>query len=88
MKFTIIQRPSYSALQCLLKNGEEIRAESGAMLAMDATAKIEQPWKAGCEPLLGRAARPLASDEWLPYYLDSLLRHGAPSIAHEPRRRP
>ncbi len=41
MKFTIIQRPSYSALQCTMKQGEKIRAESGSMLAMDATARIE-----------------------------------------------
>jgi len=47
MQYEIIQRPSYSALKCLLKRGEELHAESGSMLAMDATAQIEGKMKGG-----------------------------------------
>ncbi len=54
MTFSILQRPSYSALLCLLKNGEEIRAESGAMLAMDGTAKIEGKMEGGLWKALKR----------------------------------
>lgn len=41
MEHEILMRPSYSALRCILGTGEEIRTETGAMLAMDKTAKIE-----------------------------------------------
>lgn len=54
MTFSILQRPSYSALLCVLKNGEEIRAESGAMLAMDGTAKIEGKMEGGLWKALKR----------------------------------
>lgn len=47
MKFEILQRPSYSALQCTLSSGEEIRTESGAMLAMDESATIEGTMEGG-----------------------------------------
>ena len=40
-------RPSYSALRCVFNTGEEIRTESGAMLAMDNTAKIEGKMEGG-----------------------------------------
>lgn len=51
MQFEILMRPSYSALKCVLGTGEEVRTESGSMLAMDRTAKIEAgvqggAWKA------------------------------------------
>lgn len=54
MKTSIIQRPSYSALQCLMTKGEQIRAESGSMLAMDATAKIEGKMQGGIWKALKR----------------------------------
>lgn len=47
MKFEILQRPSYSALKCDMNAGEEIRTESGAMLAMDETATIEGKMEGG-----------------------------------------
>jgi uncharacterized protein (TIGR00266 family) len=47
MRYDILQRPSYSALLCTLGKGEEVRAESGAMLAMDATAEIEASMQGG-----------------------------------------
>lgn len=47
MKFEILHRPSYSALQCTLSSGEEIRTESGAMLAMDESATIEGTMEGG-----------------------------------------
>lgn len=40
MQYEILLRPSYSALKCLLTQGEELRVESGAMLAMDRSAVI------------------------------------------------
>ena len=40
-------RPSYSALRCVLSANEEILTESGAMLAMDKTAKIEGKMEGG-----------------------------------------
>lgn len=47
MTFDILQRPSYAALKCVLSTGEEIRTESGAMLAMDDTAEIEGKMEGG-----------------------------------------
>lgn len=47
MQFQILQRPSYSALQCIMQKDEKIRTESGAMLAMDATATIEGKMEGG-----------------------------------------
>lgn len=47
MQYEILQRPSYSALKCVLATGEEIRTESGAMLAMDDTAAIEGTMEGG-----------------------------------------
>ncbi len=47
MKHDIIMRPSYSALRVVLGNGELIHAESGTMLAMDASATIEGKMKGG-----------------------------------------
>ncbi len=55
MKHEILLRPSYSALKLLMSNGEEIHAESGAMLAMDATAQIEGAMKGGALSALSRA---------------------------------
>lgn len=55
MTYDIILRPSYSALKFLLQRGEEIHAESGAMLAMDATAEIEGAMKGGALKALSRA---------------------------------
>ena len=40
-------RPSYSALRCVMNNGEEILTETGAMLAMDKTAQIEGKMEGG-----------------------------------------
>ncbi len=54
METSILQRPSYAALRCVLKNGETIRAESGAMLAMDATASIEGKMEGGLWKALKR----------------------------------
>lgn len=54
MKHEIIMRPSYSALKCVLDAGESIRAESGAMLAMDATARIEGKLEGGVWKALKR----------------------------------
>lgn len=47
MTFDILHRPSYAALKCVLSAGEEIRTESGAMLAMDETAQIEGNMEGG-----------------------------------------
>lgn len=47
MTFDILMRPSYSALKCILSSGEEIRTESGAMLAMDDSAEIEGKMEGG-----------------------------------------
>ena len=47
MQFEILMRPSYSALRCMLNTGEELRTETGAMLAMDNTAKIEGRMEGG-----------------------------------------
>ncbi|PIR48901.1 TIGR00266 family protein [Candidatus Peregrinibacteria bacterium CG10_big_fil_rev_8_21_14_0_10_55_24] len=47
MHHELLLRPSYTALKCILAKDEEIHAESGAMLAMDATAKIEGRMKGG-----------------------------------------
>lgn len=47
MQFEILQRPSYSALKCTMGSAEEIRTESGAMLAMDETAEIEGRMEGG-----------------------------------------
>lgn len=54
MNFSIIQRPSYSALQCVMQKGDRIRAESGAMLGMDATARIEGRMEGGLWKALKR----------------------------------
>jgi uncharacterized protein (TIGR00266 family) len=54
MQYEIIQRPSYSALRCVLNKDEEIHAESGAMLAMDATAHITGTMKGGLFQALKR----------------------------------
>lgn len=55
MKYEILLRPSYSALRCLLASGEEIRTESGAMLAMDASAEIQGKVEGGFFSGLKRA---------------------------------
>ncbi len=55
MKHEILLRPSYSALRCVLDAGDDIHAESGSMLAMDATAKIEGSMKGGAIQALKRA---------------------------------
>jgi len=47
MKHEIILKPSYAALRCILKKGEEMRTESGAMLGMDASATIEGKMEGG-----------------------------------------
>ncbi len=47
MEYEILMRPSYSALRCVLSANEEILTESGAMLAMDKTAKIEGKMEGG-----------------------------------------
>lgn len=47
MDFEILCQPSYSALKCTLKRGEELHTETGAMLAMDGTADIEGSMKGG-----------------------------------------
>lgn len=60
MKHEILARPSYSALRCVLEKGEELHAESGAMLAMDATALIGGSMKGG---LLGGIKRALLTSE-------------------------
>ncbi len=54
MQHEILQRPSYAALKCLLKEGEKIYAETGAMLAMDATASMEGTMKGGLMQALKR----------------------------------
>jgi uncharacterized protein (TIGR00266 family) len=60
MQHEIIMRPSYSALKCVLAAGEEIRAESGAMLGMDATAVIDAKVQGG---LLQGIKRALLTNE-------------------------
>ncbi|MBT3292682.1 TIGR00266 family protein [Candidatus Peregrinibacteria bacterium] len=47
MNHEIILRPSYSALKCMLNTGESIRAETGAMLAMDKSCEIEGKMQGG-----------------------------------------
>lgn len=47
MQYEILMRPSYSALRCVLNTHEEIQMETGAMLAMDDTAKIEGKMEGG-----------------------------------------
>lgn len=54
MEFSIINRPSYSALRCLMNKGDAIRAESGAMLGMDASATIEGTMEGGLWKALKR----------------------------------
>jgi len=55
MKYDISLRPSYSVLLCTLDAGDEIHAESGSMLAMDATASIQGTMKGGALKALSRA---------------------------------
>lgn len=55
MQYDILLRPSYSALRCLLGKGDELYAESGAMLAVDATATIEGTMQGGALQALKRA---------------------------------
>jgi uncharacterized protein (TIGR00266 family) len=55
MQSEILLRPSYSALRLVLDAGEEIHAESGAMLAMDASASIEGIMKGGAFQAIKRA---------------------------------
>lgn len=43
MKVEILSKPSYSTLHATLNDGEELKVEPGAMVAMDGTAEIE--WK-------------------------------------------
>jgi uncharacterized protein (TIGR00266 family) len=47
MTYEILHRPSYAALKCVLSSGEAIRTESGSMLAMDDTAKIDAKMEGG-----------------------------------------
>lgn len=60
MQHEIILRPSYSALRCVLNSGESLSAESGSMLAMDATVKLEGKMQGG---LLGGIKRALLTSE-------------------------
>ena len=55
MIYDIVMKPSYSALKCVLNAGEEIKAESGAMLAMDNTATIEGKMQGGMWKALKRS---------------------------------
>ncbi len=55
MTYDIELRPSYSVLRCVLSASEEIRAESGAMLAMDASVSIEGKMQGGLLQGLKRA---------------------------------
>ncbi len=55
MQYEILLRPSYSVLKCVLDANEGIRAESGAMLAMDATASIDAKMEGGALKALSRA---------------------------------
>jgi len=55
MQHEILSKPSYAALRLTLDQGEEIHAESGAMLGMDATATIEGTVKGGLMSGLKRA---------------------------------
>jgi uncharacterized protein (TIGR00266 family) len=54
MKHEILMRPSYSVLKCMLSAGDVIHAETGSMLAMDATASIEGTMKGGILSALKR----------------------------------
>ncbi len=60
MKHEILMRPSYSALRCVLNKGDTIHAETGAMLAMDATASIEGTMKGG---IFGALKRTILTNE-------------------------
>jgi uncharacterized protein (TIGR00266 family) len=60
MKHEILMRPSYSALRCVLDAGDVIHAETGSMLAMDATASIEASMKGG---LMGALKRSILTSE-------------------------
>jgi uncharacterized protein (TIGR00266 family) len=55
MKHEILCRPSYSALVLTLNKGEVIHAESGAMLAMDATAEMKGTMQGGAWKAIKRA---------------------------------
>lgn len=55
MKHEILSKPSYSTLRLTLESNEEIHAESGAMLGMDASATIEGTMKGGLMGGLKRA---------------------------------
>lgn len=55
MTYDIELRPSYSVLRCKLAKAEAIRAESGAMLAMDASMSIEATVQGGLLQGLKRA---------------------------------
>ena len=54
MQHEILLRPSYSALRCVLKNKECVWTETGAMLAMDPSVKIEGTMQGGAWKALKR----------------------------------
>jgi len=55
MNYELLMRPSYSALKCTLNTGEAVQTESGAMLAMDNTAKIEGKMEGGAWKAIKRS---------------------------------
>ncbi len=60
MQHEILLKPSFSVLKCVLGANEVIHAESGAMLAMDATASIEGSMKGG---IFGALKRTILTNE-------------------------
>ena len=55
MNHEILLRPSYSALKCALSQGEEIRTESGSMLAMSESAEIAGKMEGGAWKAIKRS---------------------------------
>lgn len=55
MKHEILQPGSYATLKCILDTGEEIKTESGAMLAMDAGTVMEGKMQGGLWGALKRS---------------------------------
>ncbi|MDD4319049.1 MAG: TIGR00266 family protein [Candidatus Peribacteraceae bacterium] len=55
MQHEILLKPSYSVLRCTLSRNEELHAESGAMLGMDASVTLEGKMKGGLFGGLKRA---------------------------------
>jgi len=55
MEYQILYRPSYSLLQVKMQPGDEITAESGAMVSMSSTIEMETKAKGGLKGIFKRS---------------------------------